>query len=112
MDFREPLGGLIGRYEAKVVANQKNKWSMRRADRCLKMFFGKFPKKSAPEQFSLADAEDYRVWRAEEGATYLTVRTELGYVRAFFKFLVEEVPGFENFPIPVVGLPLRQTPTL
>ena len=91
--LREPLRTLIGKYEAQLGCGFETGRSFGQS---LWNFFRHFPKKSRPDQFSLADVQDYRVWRATEGIAYSTIRKELGtFMRSlnFFKrrFLVMKV---------------------
>jgi site-specific recombinase XerD len=97
--YREPLRWLIGRFEAQLARDKVK--SFRDIDLSLWNFFSHFPRKSRPEQFALADAEDYRVWRSDEGRSYATIRKELGHVRMFFRWL-QGLPEFEDLAIPVV----------
>lgn len=100
--YRSPLRELIGKYEAQFLNEKHARWTAAQYSRSLWNYFRKFPRKSDPRQFSLSDTADWRVWREEEGAAYSTVRKELCTVRAFFAWLVEEVPGYEDLAIPVV----------
>jgi hypothetical protein len=94
--LREPIRTLVGRFEPLARKTSQN------YSRSLQKFFSMFPRKSSPEQFSLADILDYREWRREEGAPYSTVRSELCTVHGFFSWLQEAVPGYEELPQPVV----------
>ena len=101
--YREPLASLVGRWEAHMLAERHYWTTPGMYSRSLERFFSKFPKKSAPEQIHLADTEDWRVWRAEEGAAYSTIRKELGAVRAFYSWLINEVGGkYADMPNPVI----------
>lgn len=99
--YRSPLRELIGRYESAFLKEKHHKNTPMLFSRYLWSFFSKFPKKSSPTQFAMADVEDWKVWRAEDGMSYYSIRNELAAVRAFFAFIIREVPEFAEFPNPV-----------
>jgi site-specific recombinase XerD len=100
--YREPLRTLVGQYESELYGRKLHPRTYRNFSDNLWRFFSHFPKKSRPEQFHLADCEDYREMRREEGAAYSTVRYELCSVRAFFSWLQVAVPDYRDLPNPVV----------
>lgn len=100
--YREPLRTLIGRYESQFLRERHAAKTSCYYAQSLWNFFSHFPRKSSPEQFALADAEDYRVWRAEEGAPYSVIRKELCVVKAFFSWLINETSGYEELANPIL----------
>src|SRR5277367_4506202 len=100
--LREPLRTLVGKYESQLLRRRLHRRTSADVASSLWRFFRSFPKKSAPEQFAGADVADYRVWRAEQGGAYSTIRKELCHVHMFFSWLIEEVPEYREFPQPVV----------
>ena len=99
--YREPLRTLIGQFEAAFLREKHNPKVPKMWSNSLWAFFSKFPRKSSPAQFSMADVEDWKVWRSEEGMAYNTIRRELSAIRTFFAFIIREVPEFADFPNPV-----------
>ena len=99
--YREPLRTLIGQYEAELYSRKLHKNTRRNFSDNLWKFFSHFPRKSSPEQFHLADCEDYRELRREEGAAYSTIRYELCSVHAFFSWLIVAGEGFRDLLQPV-----------
>lgn len=93
--FREPLGSLVAEYERHFLTERHWRTTPRLYSKGLWRFFSKFPRKSSPEQFAMADVEDWKVWRLEEGAAYSTMRFECCVVKAFFSWLINERPGGE-----------------
>lgn len=82
------LEELRGEYEQSVSATSSQANWLRVA-RTLELFFKCFPKRKDPAEFYPCDAISYRTLRLEAGLVPQTVRTELSYVGAFFRWLRE-----------------------
>ncbi len=78
-----------GEYEKHLLqTGSQSNW--RRAAQSLHAFFSCFPERNNPEAFYTTDCEDFKNHRLEAGKKPRTVKTELGYVRTFFRWLQEE----------------------
>ena len=100
--LREPIRTLVGKFEAQLLREGQHGQYYRELDDSLCDYFFAFPRKSSPEQFSLADTEDWRVWEADKGRSYGVIRKRLGHISSFFTWLQESVPGYEELANPVV----------
>lgn len=100
--LREPIRTLVGKFEAQLLREGQHGQYYRELDDSLYAYFFAFPRKSSPEQFSLADTEDWRIWEADKGRAYSVIRKRLCHIKSFFSWLIEEVPGYEELANPVV----------
>lgn len=103
--YPQPLAVYIGRYEQAFLLERPHRDSPRLLSRSLWAFFSRFPKRKRPQDFWVSDAEDFKRLRLESGAKWSRVRLEMGYVRGFFKWLIEE-QGLEMAQ-PVIPMPQR-----
>ena len=106
--YNKPLEYYIGQYEARVLQESPSRFIGPITSRALWKFFSRFPKRKRPQDFWVTDAEDYKRIRLEQGAAWNSVRSELGYIRGFFRFVITEFDvEMEN---PVIPLSARRRP--
>jgi len=88
--LNEPIRSLVGEYEAGLVRDGTYRHStiLWYCD-AIEAFFYDHPKVKRPEQILITDVEDWRLAKQRE-YSYVTVRTDLCALRAFFNWLIRE----------------------
>lgn len=81
------LTKLQGQYECYVDATASRATSQRYSS-SLNRFFGYFPEKLDPREFSKMDVEDFKAYRRKAGIGATTVNYDIQVVRAFFNWLI------------------------
>ena len=83
-----PIRKLLGEWHVFLLNSVRRRTWEHYTRRC-ENFFEKFPKKERPQDFDRCDVEDYRKWRAEEGAAASTVKQELAIVSSFWGWMMD-----------------------
>jgi hypothetical protein len=87
--LREPVRSLVGQWEATMAANPAHlKSSLRNSCEAVEAFFYDHPRVSRPEQVLITDVEDWRLARLANGNAPNTVRTALGALKTFYRWLM------------------------
>lgn len=90
-DYPEPLRTCIAAFERHWLATTTNKKTPRDYSVSLWRFFSRLPSRKSPDNIYITDVEDYKVVRLAEGMAWNTVGKEVGHLRSFFRFCVEEL---------------------
>lgn len=98
--WRQPLGQLVGKWEADLLRNHSREWARYCSDAIVR-FFRQYPRKSDPAQVKVTDVEDYKQWRLQTVRPH-TLRSELTALNSFWRFLYFEL-GLD-IPSPVILL--------
>lgn len=103
-----PIEKYLGEYES-FVFRLRGSDALKATDRHCQKFFSYFPKDAGLEQFTIADVADYKIWRRREKVSAATIQVELGFVRAFWRWLAEH----RDLPLqnPVTTRPTRNRNT-
>lgn len=79
---------LMGRYEQQLV-RLNLKRNLGNLDKALYRFFGLFPYKSQPEDFTRLDIEAYKKDRLAYGYSEAETEKNIGHICAFFNYLID-----------------------
>lgn len=82
------LEKLMGLYEQQLV-RLNLKRNLGNLDKALYRFFGLFPYKNDPEDFSRLDIEFYRKERSVRGASGAEIEKDIDHLCAFFHYLID-----------------------
>lgn len=88
-DFPEPLLRHIAAYDQACVQRRMHRETPPQISRALWNFFSRFPSRHDPAKIWITDVEDYKAVRRKQIA-WSTLRLELGYVQAFYNWLLRE----------------------
>jgi integrase len=99
------MQSLQAQYERFVSATASPETSWRYS-KSLDAFFGYFPEKKDPKDFSKMDVEDFKAYRRKAGVSATTVNYDLQIVRAFWNWLIQMEAAVYN---PATVRRLKQT---
>lgn len=84
-----PIDKYLGMYEGYTI-RLYNARRLEFVDAFMMRFLKYFPRVKGWEEFTISDMNDYRIWRIRQGCCPKTVDIELGVVKNFFVWLIEE----------------------
>lgn len=86
---RYPVREWLGRYEAYLL-NMYGRRTYRYSYPTLEMFFEFFTSEWSLERFTIVEVSDYIQWRRRRGCTVRSCMTEVGILRKYWRWLIEE----------------------
>lgn len=92
--LRYPTREWLGKFESWFLKFYGSKAFASRSKH-LERFLEHFPGYDSLEKFTAVDVKEYVNWRLNNGCYWVAIKVEMSYVRAWFRWLIEQ----ENLPL-------------